>query len=353
MSDAKTRVPAAGELVAERFEIRSSLAVGSFGVVYDALDRETNQRVAHKTLNDKFAQDREQVLRLQREAWICSQLSHPNTVGYVDHGMYKPSTGSGRTRPWVALELVRGLSLEALLDARLNLPLGEAVHVIVSVLGSLEEAHHHGIVHRDLKPGNIIVAAPQATWRRPEAEGSLSRCLGIPEIDQPLWSDVSLLTVKLVDFGLGKLLETDNREVRALTGVGMAAGTVQYMSPEQVTGDKGIDHRADLYAAGALLYRLLVGVPPFVGATMVAVAQQQMHAPLPRLPEPLSQHPVDAVIAKAGEKKKRNRFTTAGEMAWALRCAIDPALAHQDPPEFLEPAAKKRAGLIGRLFGRS
>ncbi len=355
MSPSPSGLPSAGDVVADRFEIRSALAVGSYGVVYDAVDRTTNQRVAWKTLNDRAAGDAEQVKRLEREAWICSHLSHPNTVGYVDHGTFKPEgsvKGAGRARPWVAIELVRGLSLDKILDHRTNLPLGEAAHVIIGVLGSLEEAHHHGLMHRDIKPGNIIIAAPQNTWRPPRATGSLSHHLGIPELEDDLWQDLSLLTVKLVDFGLGKILETEERAVTALTGVGMAAGTVQYMAPEQVRGFKGIDHRADLYGSAALLYRLLVGQPPFLGANMMQVARQHVDTPMPRLPAPLDRHPVDAVIARATEKRPKERYDTAGEMAWALRCALDPALRHEEPPPFLEPAAKKRAGLFGRLFGR-
>lgn len=351
-----------GALIANRFSVAGEIGSGSFGVVYLAHDTAERKNVALKTLKPAALSIPDLVDRIYREADVCMKLDHPHTARMLGRGELDPGLGvedrQGRTVPYMVFELVRGMPLGDLLEMRGSLTLEETVHVLSHVLDSLHAAHHMGVVHRDLKPNNILIQAPESTWRRPVVAPRMAETLGIPDFDDPIWQDVTSLTPKVVDFGLAKLLALGDRKVRKLTQAGMLAGTAQYMSPEQVLTADDVDYRADIYAVGMLIPRLLTGRTPFDGKSSVAVAMAQVQQPLPALPVPWTDHPIAEVYARGAKKARGERYQSAAEMAWALRCVDDPKLAAKRPPKFEIPPDTsaedkgKSSSILKRLFGR-
>jgi serine/threonine-protein kinase len=344
--------PQPGDVIDGRFEVGAIIGAGSFGIVFRARDRDSGDAVAIKMLRPNAFSMPDLVERFGREADICEQLTHPNTVRLLHFGEVPQGAGAPGV-PYMVLDLVRGLPLGGLLDLRGRVNLDEAVHVLGHVLDSLQEAHMLGILHRDLKPNNILLVAPPQRQREPGPGSSLFERLGLPGPGDPLWQDVTALDVKVVDFGLGKVLEVGGRRVKQLTQVGVAAGTAEYMSPEQIRCLPDIDHRADLYGVAMLIHRLLAGSPTYSGETVLDVAGKHLKGDLPALPAPYDQHGVAAVFARAGHKDRDQRYGSAAEMAWALRRLVDPALGDAPPPFEVPPEVdRRRKGFFSRLFGR-
>jgi len=268
------------------YRIVDELGRGGMGVVYRAQDTRLDRPVALKFFPRELLGDPDAVKRFEREARAASALDHPNicTVYEVDEAE------DGRT--FIAMACYDGATLR---DRLKNgpLPLDEIVRVGAQIAAGLAEAHKKGIVHRDLKPANIIITAD-----------------GV---------------VKIVDFGLA-LLTGESR----ITQTGLTAGTPSYMAPEQVRGDAG-DHRADLWAMGALLYEMATGTAPFTGEYVQAVMYKIIHEPpdhLDRIDEPLRQ-----IVARCLEKDPGRRYDTAGELGRDL-LLLHPADAARPPAEF-------------------
>lgn len=385
-------LPNTDDIIGDRFVVGPILGKGCYGVVRAAKDQQSGDAVALKMLTPEAYSDPELVERFMREAKICAVLTHPNTVRLIDHGFIPPPTEGPHSRdpavPYMAMDLVRGLPLGGLLSLRGRLSAVETSNILARVLDSLRDAHMNGIVHRDLKPNNIMVEAPADKLVPPTEGNNLFARLGIPGPDDETWKDVSELNVRVVDFGLGKLLEIGDREVKKLTQAGIGAGTAEYMSPEQVRGDPDIDHRADIYGVAMLIYRLITGKPCFDGVSRPDVAVKHITTQPPPLPGEFAESPLNAIYRKASAKKADDRYATVDEMAWELRNAVDEDYAaiqalmaegvvarpeFEAPPEPRKPgeaddagssqdasdtsdeetdAAKPKKGLFSRLFGR-
>ena len=123
------------------------------------------------------------------------------------------------------------------------------------------------------------------------------------------------------------------------------------MSPEQVSQNRDLDHRSDVYGCAMLLYRMLAGRPPYRGATMLEVATKQLSAPIPSLPDALADDPIAVVYRKAGNKDRDQRYGSAARMAWALRCINDPSVRNTPPPDDSELLKLAKRGFFKRLFG--
>jgi serine/threonine-protein kinase len=251
--------------------------------VYSGVHPLLGRKVAIKVLNRQVAHP-EAAARFLQEARAASRLRHQNIVdvfafGQMPDGHY-----------YQVMELLEGESLRALVHRDGPLTLAQARTVIVGVLSGLGAAHRRGIIHRDIKPDNIFLCAPIAT--------------------------LAASDVKILDFGLAK---QDSAETSIKTRTGIAMGTPAYMSPEQCRALPDIDARADLYAAGILLFETLAGHPPFQSESAFDVMNMQINLPAPRLghvtgrPEPL-----EGVIAQAIEKRPAARFDTAEEMLAAI-----------------------------------
>jgi serine/threonine-protein kinase len=269
-----------GQVLANRYEIKKVLGAGGMGVVYRAHDRQLDEMVAVKTLKpEAVAADANMLERFKEEIRLARRITHRNVVrthdlGEVD-GMY-----------YITMEIVEGTNLKDLIKKRGRLPLGVTLTVGKQLCRALEVAHEAGVIHRDIKPQNVVV----------DASGFL----------------------KVMDFGIARRTE-GHRMGEGLTAVGTAIGTPEYMAPEQLMGEE-LDPRADLYAAGAVLYECVTGqtvfTAPSVMALMVKHLEEQPRDPRtvnPEVPEGLSQ-----IILKALAKKRDERWTSAGEMHRAL-----------------------------------
>jgi serine/threonine-protein kinase len=224
------------------YRIGARLGRGGMGAVYEAVDSSTGATVAVKVLAAHLADDPGLKSRFRAEIDTLKSLRHPGIVQLL-------AFGEEGDQPYFAMELVRGKTIEQQLRGGRRFTWQETVATGLAVTKALKLAHDHGIVHRDLKPSNILLAD------------------GVPIGDG----------VKLADFGIAKLFGS-----AAHTAHGNIVGTAEYMAPEQATG-QGIDHRADLYALGLVMYAMLAGRPPFRGGQVTEVIEKQRHTPAPRV----------------------------------------------------------------------
>jgi serine/threonine-protein kinase len=263
------------------------------GRVYCAEQVALGRTVAVKVVHPALADEELTSARFLNEARAASRLSHPNSVAIFDFGR----TDDGR--PYIVMEYLRGRDLGRVAADEGPLPMPRVVDVLRQTLGALEEAHALGIVHRDLKPDNVVL--------------------------EPLRSGLDF--VKVVDFGLAKILQEDAqaRGPGALTRPGLVCGTPEYMSPEQSRGDP-LDGRSDLYSVGVVLFELLTGRVPFVAdtATKTLLLHLTEPAPDPRdvAPERAIPAPFAALAARALAKGCDDRFQSAREFADALEGAL-------------------------------
>jgi eukaryotic-like serine/threonine-protein kinase len=226
-----------------QYTLEDKIGEGGMGSVYKARHAMLQRPTAVKLL-DRIKAGSEGVLRFEREVQLTSQLCHPNTIAIYDFG----STPDGVF--YYAMEFLEGITLEDLVVEAGPLPEGRAIAILLQVCGSLAEAHARGLIHRDIKPANIMV-----TYRA-----------GIPDF------------VKVLDFGLARAVRPDVK----LTESRVAVGTPQYMAPETIENPESADHRADIYAVGAVAYYLITGQPVFTGDSTMAVCMAHIQtAPTP------------------------------------------------------------------------
>lgn len=301
------------------YVIERELAQGSFGTVYLARHGVLERRVAIKVLHRDLAGSAEIVERFVREARAVNRIRHPHIVDIHDFG----SLPDGR--PYHVMEMLDGDSLASFLAARGRLDEAELLALFEPLCQALQAAHDAGVVHRDLKAGNIMVGtSPLAgTLAGPGAEPGAESATARPAI---AW-------VKLLDFGVAKLLSADRSGW--LTSQGRVLGTPQTMAPEQILG-RAVDHRADIYALGVLLFQALTGRPPFTAREAGLVEQQHLSVapPRPSLAAPVSPA-LDAVVLRAMAKQPDQRFPSALSLWQALREA---AGAGEARPERAYPA---------------
>jgi serine/threonine-protein kinase len=273
-----------GRVIGGRYRILDRLGAGGMGVVYQVEHVAMGKIAALKMLHPALVTDREVVRRFQREAQAVSLLTHPNTVQVFDAGESEGSL-------YMVMEYLRGENLAALLRRSGPLPWSRAAALFVQICEALSEAHDKGIVHRDLKPENILVA--------PTRDGR----------------DF----VKVLDFGLATLRRRDDR---GASTDGVVVGTPFYMPPEQIRAEE-IDARADIYALGALMHRVLTGAYPFDGKTPLMVLSQHLSAPLPllraHLPDRDFDPRVEEIVQRCMAKDRQARYPTTD----AVRAAIE------------------------------
>lgn len=238
------------EVLGGRYRVISLLGRGGMGVVYRVEQIFLGKELALKTIDRHLMSDIT-VRRFQAEARAAFAVDHPNLVAVHDFGLFEDQT------PFLVMEIVQG---ETLGDRLKNGPLSvdEAIPIFVQVCFGLAHAHEHGVIHRDIKPNNIMLLD-----------------------DVPEGIDTG---VKILDFGIAKLAQREGGEIQALTRTGEIFGSPLYMSPEQCLGTK-VDHRADIYSLGCVLYESLTGTPPFVGENALATMMLHQTAPIPTLKE--------------------------------------------------------------------
>jgi eukaryotic-like serine/threonine-protein kinase len=288
-----------GRVIGDRYGVTALIGEGGMGEVYEAEHLAMGRLVAVKVLNPKRAQDREAISRLRHEARVAGTLGHPNICAIYDMG--RLDDGS----PYLVMERLHGETLAQRLLRETRLPVEDLVDVMFQVLSALAAAHQRGIIHRDLKPDNIF----------------LSRRDGMRPIP------------KLLDFGISK--SEDVEETMAdLTGQTVAAGTPFYMAPEQARGDRGLDHRIDLWATGIILYECLSGRRPFDARNYNALLVQILST----APRPLREIARDVlpglerIVERLLCKSPDDRFQSALEVQTALRAVNLTAAATRKMP---------------------
>ncbi|MEZ4256077.1 MAG: serine/threonine-protein kinase [Polyangiales bacterium] len=237
--------------IAGRYDITSVIGSGGMGTVYLAKQRGLNRSVAVKVLRKDLRVDPETATRFHREAHTLSLLTHPNTVRVFDFG----ETEDGRL--YIVMELLHGKLLTQAKFREEEDGVIRAVRVTRQILGALAEAHSKGVIHRDLKPDNIFLA---------DVDGHT----------EPI--------VKVLDFGIAKIVAGDPHIDQLETQKGTVFGTPRYMSPEQAQG-RQLDGRSDLYGVGVLLYEMLAGRAPFNDPDAVVVMAKHIREPAPPLAE--------------------------------------------------------------------
>ena len=279
-----------GTLVGE-YQIQNRIGEGGMGTVYSAIHPIIGKKVAIKVLAGRLAKNKNAIRRFVLEARAVNDIRHPGLVDIFSFGQLTDG------RHYYVMEFLAGRDLGDVLRERICLPVIEAIPIFLEVGHALVAVHSKGIVHRDLKPENILLLdSVQPGGQR----------------------------VKLVDFGLAKLVEgvpQHMREGAPSTAAGVNVGTPHYMSPEQCRGLK-VDARADIYALGVLLYETLTGKLPFDGATPVDI--WQAHAEKPPKP-PIEVSPgvvtpaLNAIILRLLAKQAEHRYQTASEFCRALK----------------------------------
>jgi hypothetical protein len=300
-----------GQTIAGRYRLLRLVGEGGVGRVYEAEQvlGSSPRSVAVKLLRPEWSGDAAVQARFQREAALVARLQHVNTVRIYDFGV------SADGSLFIAMEFLRGRSLQRLLDEQGALPAARVERIVAQIAASLQEAHDLGIVHRDLKPDNVILL---------DSQGS--------EQDQ----------VKLLDFGIAKGQPSSGTALTKLTALGTFVGTPAYMSPEQF-GGASLGPGSDIYSLGVTSYQLLTGRLPFDAETALQWAQAHLGTPPPPLP---AEHGARAIplamrraVARALAKDPAQRQPSALQFAREF-VATEPA---EVAPAPLEPRAAAAA----------
>ena len=275
---------AQARLLGGRYQVGELLGYGGMAEVHKGRDLRLGRDVAIKMLRTDLARDATFQERFRREAQHSAALNHPAIVAVYDTG--EEISATGEKLPFIVMEFVNGRTLKEVLAAEQRIQPRRALEMIADICAALEFSHRHGIIHRDIKPGNVMVTQSGQ--------------------------------VKVMDFGIARALASG---ATTMTQTSAVIGTAQYLSPEQARGES-VDARSDVYAAGCVLFELLVGHPPFVGDSPVSVAYQHVRED-PKAPSDINREispDIDAIVLKALAKNPLNRYQSAQEMrADALR----------------------------------
>ena len=266
------------QIIANNLRIENLLGRGGMGTVYRATHLTLDRVVAVKVINPEVAMNADVMQRFAREARLMAKLRHPRAAMIYDSGTLPDG------RLFIVMEYVEGMTLADILKRDGKLPFKKAVDIAVSVCDVLSEAHSLGIIHRDLKPANIML----------NNQG-----------------------VFVLDFGIAKMLNTDNAESMRLsmTGNGLLVGTPFYMSPEQCLGEP-VEARSDLYSLGALLFEMIAGRPPFDDEVLSAIIIKHAMVEAPHIEElapeipPALANVVNRLLAKKPENRPENAAVT-------------------------------------------
>lgn len=285
--------------------IHASIGAGGQGEVYKAVDTTLDRPVVIKVLPDEHTVRPASVERFRREAKLAASLDHPNIC--TIHGLYEENN-----LRYIAMQFVEGKNVRELVDGH-PLELGSALAIAIQTADALAAAHARGIIHRDIKAANVMVT--------------------------------NAGTVKVLDFGLAKLLEESGEDTddQHLTEVGVPYGTATYAAPEQARGGM-VDHRADIFSTGVLLYELVTGTWPFKGSSAVEVRYAVLHC----TPKPLAEvrgenspiiEKLQQIVDHALAKEPADRYQQVGQLRDDLRAILNE----------LDPEASQATSYAGRM----
>jgi serine/threonine protein kinase len=290
-----------GETFDGRYQLEEYAGMGSFGAVYRAKATRVGRTVAVKILKPDLGEDETAGARelFQREALTAGRLSHPHIVAVIDVGEHEGFA-------YMVMEWLDGRTLEQEMRGRAPFTPEETAALLAQIADGLQHAHDAGVIHRDIKPSNIHLGTKERPF------------------------------VKMLDFGIAKVI-TSSTAVAA----SRIAGTVSYMSPEQITGSV-INHRSDIYSLGIVLYQMLTGSLPFVGESQGHIIQQHIAAPPPPLTSarPDLPHALSGVVQRALAKTPEERQRSARELSLEFSAALRPS---NQPTQVYTPPAERRA----------
>jgi len=272
-------------VVGDTYRIEKELGGGGMSRVFLAEEVALGRQVVIKVLPPEMAADVSQE-RFHREIKLAAKLQHPHVVPLL-------TAGADGDLLYYVMPFIKGESLRVKLAREGELPVGEALRILREVTDALAYAHRSGVVHRDIKPDNVLLSEGHAV---------------------------------VTDFGVAKAVSASSGSSSSLTSLGIALGTPAYMAPEQAAADPHTDHRADIYAVGALAYEMLCGRPPFTGATPQAV----MAAHVTEAPEPMTKHRstvsegLNALVLRCLEKKAADRWQSAAELVPQFDALLTP-----------------------------
>jgi serine/threonine-protein kinase len=279
--------PPPGMIVADKYRVDRLLGAGGMGVIVVAKHEELGQEVAIKFLNPDAMSDPDVITRFKREARALATIQSDHVVRVLDIG----ALPSGE--PFMVMEYLEGTDLARMVKVRGPLGIEETVGYILQACEPLAEAHAAGIVHRDLKPSNLFLAR--------KADGTR--------------------IVKVIDFGISKMVSGAALEGElSMTKTQAILGSPLYIAPEQLKSARTVDARADIWAIGVIMYKLLTGHPPFMGDTMAQLCAMVLLEPAPPLTAKRPDAPpgLAQVIQKCLEKDPGARFQSIPELATAL-----------------------------------
>ncbi len=311
------------EALQGHYTLERELGRGGMATVFLAHDLRHGRRVALKVLHPKLIPDLG-AERFQREIRVAARLQHPHILTVLDSG----HTSDGSL--WYTMPFVEGESLRERMRREGPLPLEEALRLAREMADGLSYAHGQGVIHRDIKPENILLSAGHALI----ADFGIARALSEPSMPD------------------------DEAGVSHLTRTGAIIGTPAYMSPEQASGERGLDPRSDLYSLGVVLYEMLAGTPPFSGTSARSILtkhlvgeRRSLRVGRPSVPEP-----VDAAILKALAPEREDRFASTAEFAQALGQSYSPPSnvitpsAVPSPAHVLPRGSRLAVGLFGLIL---
>ncbi len=292
-------------LFADRYRIGELAGSGGFGVVYAATDERLQKTVAVKVMRGGRSRSARAIERFRTEALTTGQLNHPNIAAVTDFGRLDDG------RPYLVMEFVEGESLSDVLRREGVLPVQRAARIGHALCAGLVAAHAQGVIHRDLKPANVII-------HDDEHVGS---------------------SIKIVDFGIAKLTQsvvsTESTETSGLIG------TPMYMAPEQIRQREDLDGRADVYALGVILFRMLTGKTPFSGrpAGDLMIAKATEKPPRLRLLNDAIPPALEKIVMRAMQPEPDKRTPSAERLAEELAPFVHGQVVVRAAPRWLVPAA--------------
>ncbi|HTB56521.1 MAG TPA: serine/threonine-protein kinase [Polyangia bacterium] len=282
--------PLIGTVVSERYRIIRKVGEGGMGAVYQAEHALIEKRVALKILFQDLTRRPDLVARFLQEAKSASRIGQENVIDISDFGQ------SADGLVYIAMEFLDGRDLGKTLRAEKQLPWARTRPILMQIAKALRAAHSHGIIHRDMKPENVYLV---------QREGRVD-------------------FVKVLDFGIAKVVSADDNDGPRLTQTGMIFGTPEYMSPEQAQGHPP-DHRVDVYAVGCIMYHMLTGAVPFTADSFMGILTKHLLEPVvpPRKRRPDLDIPADveAVCLRAMEKDRDKRWSDMDAFYQALGAA--------------------------------
>ena len=300
-----------GQILADRYRVVRLIGEGGMGQVYEAQHVNINRRFALKLLRPEIVSNAEAVARFRQEAWSASSIGHDNIIEIEDFA----TLPSGAV--YLAMEFLDGAPLSERMRQEPPLGFAESLDVMLQVASGLAAAHDKAIIHRDMKPENIFLGRKHG------------RAL-----------------VKILDFGIAKVSGAEGNQ--SLTRTGTIFGTPHYMSPEQALG-KPLDHRADIYSVGVIMYELFTGRVPFEAESFMGILTKHITTPPtpPRQAAPERDIPpeIEAVILRAMSKEADERYQSMADLATDLV-----AIAESRVPEVLmpRPAASQVLAQVSR-----